>query len=759
MSAFRPGPALLTALRSLVEQTWDNLEILVVDDASGPEYAAVLDRAEALDPRIRVIRKAVNGGTYRARNTAMRQASGDFLTVLDSDDWLHPQAIEVGVRWMLERPGVMATICQGVRVSEDLELNRPGYVPRVTSAPSMMVRVHPVVDRIGYFDPTRKSADTEFARRIEAAFGEHSVARLPVVVTFLRGGDTLSAGEFSRGWRHGARHAYKCAYRPWHERIRAGEEDPFLDPAQPRRFPEPRRWVTPIAPDLGPLTHIDLCLAGDWRRWGGPQRSMIEEIHAARSAGLRVAVMHLEAFRFMTTRDDPLCEAVTELVSAGVVEWIHHDDDVDIDVLMIRYPPILQHPPARGRQTVRARHVLIMANQAPLEPDGSDQRYVVTDVTERTRELFGREPRWVPQGPGIRRVLREQDPDVRLTEWDNPGLIDVDRWTTGAHRLPEPGTRPVVVGRYSRDNIIKFAPSLEQIRTGYEFGPGYEVRMMGAVNTLSKLLVQQELTRADLPDNWVLLRHKQVEVTDFLAGLDFFLYLDNPHMFEAFGRTLLEAAASGVLTIAHPKHEPSFGDTIDYALPGEAQALIARYVADPGQYAERVASSRARVQERFGHHAFVQRLRGLVGTGSDGEPAPAASGGDSAGTGWRVRTESIRSAADAGRADRLSVVHLAGAEDPAAAWWAEQLQRHPGDGLPQALLDTAPAHVGALVNCRDGLVHLAARDGATGAVQALGLPKVVQERGTDRLLDLADLRVPDGWRAKAWWAGADGSVG
>src|SRR5690606_14469108 len=169
MSSFRPGEPLLTALRSLVEQTWGNLEILVVDDASGPEYAGILARAEALDPRIRVIRKAVNGGTYRARNTAMRQASGDFLTVLDSDDWLHPQAVEAAVSTMLESPGTMATRGQGVRISEDLELNRPGYLPRVTSAPSLTIRVHPVIDRIGYFDPTSKSADTEYARRIQTA--------------------------------------------------------------------------------------------------------------------------------------------------------------------------------------------------------------------------------------------------------------------------------------------------------------------------------------------------------------------------------------------------------------------------------------------------------------------------------------------------------------------------------------------------------------------------------------------------------------
>ncbi|WP_109472744.1 glycosyltransferase [Ornithinimicrobium cavernae] len=803
ISSFRPGPPLLTALRALREQTWGNLEILVVDDASGPAYAALLAQAEALDPRIRVIRKAINGGTYRARNTAMRQASGDFLTVLDSDDWLHPQAIEVAVRTLLAQPGAMATRGQGVRISEDLELNRPGYLPRVTSAPSLLVRVHPVVDRIGYFDPTSKSADTEYARRIQAAFGRRAVRDLPVVVTFLRGGDTLSSSEFSRGWRHSARHAYKGAYGVWHRRISTGDEwDPFLDPAAPRRFPEPRRWAKPVAPDLGAPRHFDLCLAGDWRRWGGPQRSMMEEITAARRAGLRVAIMHLEAFRFMTTKDHTLCSAVLALVDSGEVEWVHPDDDVDIDVLMVRYPPILQYPPLPGRRTVRARHVLVMANQAPLEPDGSDQRYVVRDVTERTRELFGRDPLWVPQGPTIRRVLREQDPTVRMTPWDNPGLIDVEEWAVREHVAPGADGRPVVVGRYSRDNVIKFAPTLDQIITGYDFGAGYEVRMMGAQNTLAKLLRAQEQTLTDLPDNWVLVRHKAVDVIDYLAGLDFFLYLDNPDMHEAFGRTILEAAASGVLTIAHPKHEPVFGETVDYALPGEAQALIASYVADPERYAARVARSRALVQERFSHGQFVDRIAALSGEAVPGEalagevdalaadtavdrtPAegdgprgaqdttgaqpvvrvlPVRPGSDGAPVvvaeePWQVRAVAIRSAADATRADHLAVVHAPGSDEQVAQWLGEQLAAHPGDGLPHALLDTAPSPVAALVTCRDRLVHVASRLPADEGDQGPPAPRrdttvQVDLPGAEaELVTLADIVVPEGWTASAGWA-------
>ncbi|UJH70090.1 glycosyltransferase [Ornithinimicrobium sp. INDO-MA30-4] len=96
------------------------------------------------------------------------------------------------------------------------------------------------------------------------------------------------------------------------------------------------------------------------------------------------------------------------------------------------------------------------------------------------------------------------------------------------------------------------------------------------------------------------------------AELDFFLYLDHADANEAFGRVILEAAASGVLTIVHPKHRSTFGDTVDYALPGQAQALIGRYAADSVAYQERVERTLAEVRRRYGRAGFADRLASLT---------------------------------------------------------------------------------------------------------------------------------------------------
>ena len=611
MSTYRPGPALLTAVRSVLRQTWQHLELLVVDDASGPRAEPLLRSVEAMDPRVAVLRQRTNGGTYRARNRALALARGAFFTTLDSDDWLHPQALEVLVGRLQADPALVAARSLGARVSPDLELVRLGYRHRAVAAPTLTIRMDRVPGRIGFFDPTRKGADTEYARRVEAAFGPRSLATVEECLLLLRSGATLSSSEFSRQWRHGARHAYKSLYTPWHEQIAAGA-DAYLDPEGPRRFPEPRRWRREGDPGHAPADRLDLVLGGDWRRYGGPQRSMLEEIRAAREAGLRVGILHLEALRFATTRDLPLCAPVTDLLRRGEVEWVQLDDDVDVDVLMVRYPLVLQHPPHLDAAPLRVRHLLVMANQAPVEPDGSDQRYVVADVTERARELFGVEPVWVPQGPVIRQLLQEQDPDVVLTPWDNPGLIDVDHWSVRPPRVPGAGDSPVVVGRYSRDHELKFPASHAELVAAYTFGPGYVVRMMGAGATWRRLAVAAGLTEdAPPPAAWELVRYGSVDPREFLAGLDFFLYQDHPGRHEAFGRVLLEAAASGVLTIAHPKHRPVFGDVLDYARPEEARALVEGYVQDPERYLARVARSQELVRERYSHASFVARLRAL----------------------------------------------------------------------------------------------------------------------------------------------------
>lgn len=74
-------------LYSIMNQTYANLEIIVVDDGSIDESGKICDRLAAMDSRIRVIHKG-NGGVSSARNAGLALATGDYVAFVDGDDYL-----------------------------------------------------------------------------------------------------------------------------------------------------------------------------------------------------------------------------------------------------------------------------------------------------------------------------------------------------------------------------------------------------------------------------------------------------------------------------------------------------------------------------------------------------------------------------------------------------------------------------------------------------------------------------------------------
>lgn len=90
-------------LDSLIFQTFTDWEAVCVDDGSTDGSAGILDRYAAADPRIRVAH-VENGGVSRARNTALEMVRGEFILFVDSDDFIHPQTMEICLA-MISRSG------------------------------------------------------------------------------------------------------------------------------------------------------------------------------------------------------------------------------------------------------------------------------------------------------------------------------------------------------------------------------------------------------------------------------------------------------------------------------------------------------------------------------------------------------------------------------------------------------------------------------------------------------------------------------
>ncbi|MCR5704433.1 MAG: glycosyltransferase, partial [Eubacterium sp.] len=82
-----------TCIDSLVNQSYQNLEIILVDDGSKDRSGEICDEYARQDQRIIVIHKE-NGGLSDARNAGIDKASGDYLAFIDSDDWVDNSMIE-----------------------------------------------------------------------------------------------------------------------------------------------------------------------------------------------------------------------------------------------------------------------------------------------------------------------------------------------------------------------------------------------------------------------------------------------------------------------------------------------------------------------------------------------------------------------------------------------------------------------------------------------------------------------------------------
>lgn len=81
-------------IESIVNQTYRNLEIILVDDGSPDDCPEICDEWAQKDSRIRVLHTA-NGGSARARNCGIELAKGEFISFVDSDDVIHPQMIQI----------------------------------------------------------------------------------------------------------------------------------------------------------------------------------------------------------------------------------------------------------------------------------------------------------------------------------------------------------------------------------------------------------------------------------------------------------------------------------------------------------------------------------------------------------------------------------------------------------------------------------------------------------------------------------------
>lgn len=80
-------------IQSIIHQTYKNIEVILVNDGSPDNSGKICDKYASQDSRIKVLHKE-NGGACDARNQGMKLVTGEYLSIIDGDDWLEPDYVE-----------------------------------------------------------------------------------------------------------------------------------------------------------------------------------------------------------------------------------------------------------------------------------------------------------------------------------------------------------------------------------------------------------------------------------------------------------------------------------------------------------------------------------------------------------------------------------------------------------------------------------------------------------------------------------------
>lgn len=244
MTTYNVRDYVRTAVRSILQQSYRNLELIIVDDASNDGTPAILTELERSDPRIKLILKSTNDGTYVSKNLGLLQAQGEFAAFQDSDDWSHPDRLACSIGVLLRNPEIVGLTTDWLRMttSGDIVIKAGGQISHLCCI-SLVFRRGPVMSRIGFFDSVRIAADLELIQRIGLVFGAKRVPRLRWPLLFGRArSDSLTASEefgLSRTGFTEPREFYHRNADAFHEQVAAGASAYMPFPLRQRLFEAP----------------------------------------------------------------------------------------------------------------------------------------------------------------------------------------------------------------------------------------------------------------------------------------------------------------------------------------------------------------------------------------------------------------------------------------------------------------------------------------------------------------------------------------
>lgn len=246
MTAYNSAIYIGSAIESLLNQTYANIELIIIDDASSDNTKEIIKYYAKKDHRIKPIYLKKNMGTYVAKSIGLKHSYGEFIICHDSDDFAHPIKIEEQVKPLLEDENLVFTTSYWIRLRNNGIYYARAVYPLLRLNPSSpMFRKDIVVKKVGGWDLVRTGADSEFIARLKIVFGANAMKRVKKPLTFgahredslMNAADT---GYCERGMSP-TRLTYWEAWNEWHIEERRKNIIPYI----PCNFEKKRRFEAP----------------------------------------------------------------------------------------------------------------------------------------------------------------------------------------------------------------------------------------------------------------------------------------------------------------------------------------------------------------------------------------------------------------------------------------------------------------------------------------------------------------------------------
>lgn len=224
MTAFNAQDTISNSIISVLNQTHTNIKLVIVNDLSNDNTQKIIERFSNIDSRISYIVNTSNIGTYKSKNKAIDKnlLKTDYFTFHDSDDWMHPQRINLHLEKHINDKNIKSSSSKWIRFRDNDAISTANHGSQILHQNPCSLFFHKnIINDIGFFDGIRAGADSEYIARIINYYGNDSHININLPLSLgLKNNTSLTTSGASK-YINGAslvRDKYKESWSAFHKK-------------------------------------------------------------------------------------------------------------------------------------------------------------------------------------------------------------------------------------------------------------------------------------------------------------------------------------------------------------------------------------------------------------------------------------------------------------------------------------------------------------------------------------------------------------